>query len=101
VLQIADVQAAISDHGVGPGLLHAAVFRGIGRRESPALVVAFGRSFDESDFAIFAVKVEIAVGVAERSRGDSALRLFNVAGFEIDAFDRRPSRTVQVIAEFD
>src|SRR5438128_7616327 len=64
---ITEVQAAIGDYWIGPGLLHLiGVFGLAGGCEMAFLAIGLGRGLDECDLAIFAVKIKPAISVAER-----------------------------------
>src|SRR5258708_33607934 len=64
--EVAEVEPAVGDHGIGPGLGRAALGL-IGRREAALFVVGFRRRLDQGNLALFTVDVEAAVGIADRA----------------------------------
>src|SRR6516165_6907917 len=78
---IADVQLAVGDDRVRPGVL-AGLLRLV---EAAALDVFLGVGVDQDDRAALVAVVEAAVGVEDRSLTRLALRPHDLAGLELHA----------------
>src|SRR5258706_14969537 len=98
---IADVEPAIGYHRVSPGLFHwIRMLRLVRRRKTSFFAILLRGSFNEGDFAVLAVQIEMTVSKANRGRAQGALFPFDLACVEFDAPHRFGRGAVKKVANF-
>src|SRR5207248_698371 len=97
---VPDVKPAVSDHGIGPRLLHlVGVLRLVRRRETTSFTIGVRSRFNQRHVTVLAVEIKTTVGVTKRRRAQRAVFPLYPARGELRAKQRLSGRAIKEIPD--